>query len=304
MKFPVLSVLCLGSAFFGCAWAQTAAAPQPAAKPLALPDLPADAKVAQLDDGTIVTMGELRGLLSNLEPQQQQQAASNLQEFLNQWSLFRKIAQMGLDQKLDQQSPTKERLMWQRTLVMFDAEVQQRSNPERVDPDEIEKYYNDHKSQYAQVKTSAIYIAFSNSAASQVDSDGKKILSEAEAKAKITGLLEQIRKGADFKKLVKENSDDEPSRAKDGFFATLTPANTGIPDAIRKAVFALKAGETTEPIFQPNGYYLFRADEVGYQPFAEVRDQVYSALKLERFNLWFQGIRNQSSAKILNPAIK
>jgi parvulin-like peptidyl-prolyl isomerase len=297
MKVFALSVLCLG-----CAWAQTAASPA-SPKPAMLPDLPPETKVAALDDGTVLTMGEVRALIGNLEPQQQQQAASNLREFLNQWALFHKIAQMALEDKLDQDSPVKERLLWQRTLVLFDAELQRQANPARIDNEEIERYYNVHKRDYLRVKTDAIYISFSNSAASQTGSDGKKILSEEEAKAKIIALREQIGKGADFKKLAKENSDDETSRAKDGYFATLNPTDK-IPDVIRAAVFSLKPGETTEVIRQPNGFYLFRAEEVGYKPFSEVRDQVYDAIKLERYKKWMDDLHNQTKANILNPAIK
>jgi parvulin-like peptidyl-prolyl isomerase len=172
----------------------------------------------------------------------------------------------------------------------------------RIDNEEIARYYDAHKNKYQQVKTDAIYVSFSNSAASQTGSDGKKILSEAEAKAKIAGLREQIRKGADFKKLAKENSDDETSRAKDGFFGTLNPTDN-IPDAIRAAVFALKAGDTTDVIWQANGFYLFRAEEITYKPLSEVRDQIYDALKTERFQKWFDGIRGETKAKILNPAV-
>jgi len=182
--------------------------------------------------------------------------------------------------------------------------MQRQSNPARIDGDELEKYYAEHKDNYKQVKVDAIYIAFSNSAASQTGSDGKKILSEAEAKAKIAGLLEQIRKGGDFKKLAKENSDDELSRAKDGYFATLSLSeSTGIPDAIRTGVFALKAGETTEPIWQANGFYLFRAEEITFKPFPEVRDQIYETIKTGVFQKWIEGVRNNAKAKILAPAI-
>jgi peptidyl-prolyl cis-trans isomerase C len=268
-----------------------------------LPDLPDKTPVAALDDGTVLTMGELRGLLTNLEGQQQQRAVADLTSFLDQWAMLHKIAKMAVADKLDQESPVKERLLYQRTVVLFDAELQRQSNPARIDNDEIEKYYSQHRSDYQQVKTDAIYIAFSNSAASQTGSDGKKILSEAEAKAKITGLLEQIRKGADFKKLAKDNSDDEISRAKDGYFATLNPTDK-IPDAIRTAVFALKPGATTDVIWQPNGFYLFRAEEMSYKPFSEVRDQAYDAIKTARFQSWMAGVKNETKAKILNPAIK
>lgn len=298
MKVFAFSVLCLG-----CAWAQ-AVAPQAPAKPATLPDLPDNTQVAAFDDGTVLTMGELRGLLTTVDPQARQQAIANLPAFLDQWAVFHKVAKMALADKLDQDSPTKERLLFARTTVLFDAEIQRQSNPPKIEGEEIEQSYQRNKEKYKQVKVDAIYISFSNSAASQTGSDGKKILSEAEAKAKIADLLAQIRKGADFKKLAKENSDDETSRSKDGFFATLTAGETGIPDSIRTAVFALKAGETTEPVWQANGFYLFRAEEVSYKPFSEVRDQVYEAIKLERYQKWFEGIRTQTKAKILNPAIQ
>jgi parvulin-like peptidyl-prolyl isomerase len=299
MKVLAFSVLCLG-----CAWAQTAAQPAPPAppKPATLPDLPDNEKVVAFDDGTVLTMGELRGLLTNVEPQARQQAMANLPAFLDQWALFHKVANMAVADKLDQESPIKEQLLFARTTVLFQAEIQRQSNPARIDGEEIDQYYNQHKDKYKQVKTDAIYISFSNSAASQTGSDGKKILSEAEAKAKIGGLLEQIHKGADFKKLAKENSDDETSRAKDSYFATLTSTDN-IPDAIHTAIFALKAGETTDPVWQPNGFYLFRAEEVSYKPVTEVRDQIYDAIKLERYQKWFEGIRKETKAKILNPAL-
>ncbi|MGA3237269.1 MAG: peptidylprolyl isomerase [Bryobacteraceae bacterium] len=296
MKVFALSVLCLG-----CVLAQTAA-PQAPPKAAALPDLAADTKIAAFDDGTVMTMGELRGILSNLDAQQRQGAVANIQGFLDEWALLHKVAQLALTDKLDQESPIKEQLLYARTLVLYQAEVQHQGNPTKIEGDEVDQYYAGHKEKYQQVKTDAIYIAFSNSAASQTGSDGKKILSEAEAKAKIAGLLEQIRKGGDFKKLAKENSDDETSRAKDGYFATLSPTDN-IPDAIRTAVFALKTGETTDVIGQPNGFYLFRAEEITFKPLSEVRDQIYQTLKTERLEKWMAKMHNETKAKILNPAL-
>jgi parvulin-like peptidyl-prolyl isomerase len=298
MKVLALSVLCLG-----CALAQTAALPpQAPPKPAVLPDLPANTQIASFDDGSVMTMGELRGILTNLDNQQRQGAVANIQAFLDEWALLHRVSQMAITDKLDQESPTKEQLLYARTLVLYQAEVQHQGNPTRIDGDEIDKYYSQHKDKYQQVKADAIYIAFSNSAASQTGSDGKKILSEAEAKAKIAGLLEQIRKGADFKKLAKENSDDEMSRAKDGYFATLSPTDN-IPDAIRTAVFALKSGETTEVIGQPNGFYIFRAEEITFKPLSEVRDQIYGTLKTERLEKWMADLHKETKAKILTPAL-
>jgi parvulin-like peptidyl-prolyl isomerase len=291
MKFFASSFFCLASLY-----AQTAA---PQAQPVALPDLPDKTPVASFDDGYIMTMGELRGLLVAIN---NPQAASNIPAFLDQWAIFRKMAKMALDEKLDQDSPVKEELLYVRNSVLFQAEVNHQSNP-IVANDEEDRYYEAHKSDYEQVKAYAIYIAFSNDAASQNGPDGKKILSEVQAKAKAADLLERIRKGADFKKLARENSDDDLSRAKDGFFGDLKPTDSGVPDSIRAAIFKLKAGETTDIIAQPNGFYLFRAEAVTFKPFIEVRDQVDRAYKSARMKQWMDKMQAETKATILNPKI-
>jgi peptidyl-prolyl cis-trans isomerase C len=291
MRFIVLSAL-----FLAASHAQTA--PPPAAP--ALPDLPDGTPVASCDDGHILTMGEMRGLLIAVN---NPQAAANIPSFLDQWCMLRKLSRLAEEDKLDKESPVSEEVLWASTFVKAQAEMSHQANPIVVNDDE-DRYYAAHKADYKEVKAYAIYIAFSNATVSQTGADGKKILSEADAKSKATALLEQIRKGADFKKLARENSDDETSRAKDGFFADLRPTNSSLPDAIRAALFKLNAGETTDVIPQPNGFYLFRAEEVKVTPYSEVRDQVDRAYKQERFKQWMEKMQADTKATILNPKIK
>jgi parvulin-like peptidyl-prolyl isomerase len=126
-------------------------------------------------------------------------------------------------------------------------------------------------------------------------------LTEVQALAKAKKLLADTRGGADFVKLIKDNSDDETSRAKDGDFDTLRQTDN-IPDAFRTAVFALKKGEITEPLKQPNGYYLLRAEEVSYRPLSDVRDDIYNELKNAKAREWLDRMNLSTVVKILNPA--
>ena len=170
-----------------------------------------------------------------------------------------------------------------------------------VEPADIVKYYDSNKQKYTQVRVKAIYIAFNDDAAVSSTSKGKKPLTEAEAKAKAAKLLAAIKGGADFVKLVKENSDDETSREKDGDFATLRSSDN-IPDAFRAAVFALKKGDVSEPLKQPNGFYLLRAEEVTVRPLSEVRDEIYNDLKNARSDEWLRGMDRDAKVQIVNPA--
>lgn len=281
---------------FACAaWAQTTPAPAPAAPKM--PDLPDDTVIATFEDGAKFTMKDFKAYYNVLPQQNQQMAMRDKAAFLHQWAVLRKLTQMGDEKKLGELQPYKEAIQHARMQVMVQAVINDLLNQIVIESSDIAKYYEANKNKFAQVKVKAIYITYSDNPSST--SGGKKPLTEAEAKAKAEKLLEQIRGGADFVKLVKENSEDESSRDKDGDFATLH-FNDNIPDAFRAAIFKLKQGEVSEPLKQPNGYYLLRAEEVSYRALSEVRDTIYNDLKNQKYNEWMVKMDQETKVQI-NP---
>ena len=266
-----------------------------------MPDLPGETVVAIFGDGTKFTMSDFRKVFEALPPANQQMALRDRGLWLHQYELMRKLTKLAEDGKLDQESPYKEALVWERMNLLAQAQINLAINQVVVEPGDIVKFYDSNKQKYTQVKVKAIYIAFNDDAASSSTSKGKKPLTEAEAKAKATKLLAAIKGGADFVKLVKENSDDETSREKDGDFATLRSTDN-IPDAFRATVFAMKKGEVSEPLKQPNGIYLLRAEEVTVRPLSEVRDEIYNQLKTTRADEWLHALDDSAKVQIVNPA--
>jgi peptidyl-prolyl cis-trans isomerase C len=282
----------------GAAWAQTAPAPSTPAPPM--PNLPEETVVATFEDGAKFTMGDFKRIYSVLPPANQEMAIRDRNEFLHQWAVLRRLSKMADDLKLGEQSPYKEAIEHSRMQVLVQAKINEAINSATVEPAEIVKYYDSNKQKYQQVKVKAIYIAFSENPAPPAAGKGKKVLTDAEAKAKAAKLLAAIRGGADFVKLVKENSDDAMSREKDGDFATLRMSDN-IPDAFRTAVFALKQGEVSEPLRQPKGYYLLRAEEVTFSPLSQVRDTIFNDLKQQQYAEWFAKL-NRDTKVTVNPA--
>jgi len=276
------------------------ALPPPAAPAPVLPELPDATVIATFDDGVALTMGDFRRIYAVLPPQNQQMALRERRAFLQQWAFMRKLSQMADKQKLDQESPTKEALAYYHLMIMSQAKLNDAANGITVEPADISKYYDSNQGKYKQVRVKAIYISFS-SAASSAGGTGKKPLTEDAAKAKADKLLAEIRGGADFLKAVKEHSDDETSRTKDGDFATLRPSDN-IPDVIKSTVFALKGGEVSEPVRQPNGFYLFRAEEVTYRPLAEVRDEIFGVLKQQQYGEWLEQTNKNTKVIYNSPA--
>ena len=246
-------------------WAQ---APSP------LPNLPDETVVATFDDGVKLTLGEFKRIYAVLPPENQQQAMRDRPAFLKQWALMRKLAKMAEADQLDKLSPSKEALEYYRLVILSQAKMNAALSQVTVLPSDVSAYYEAHKDRYKQVRVKAIYIGF-----------GGKNVTEAAARAKASSILGRIRGGADFTALVKQYSDDATSRSKDGEFAILGP-NDNIPDAIRAAVFQLKEGEVSEPVAQSNGLYLFRAEQISFVPFVQVRDEIFTELKQERYGEW------------------
>src|ERR1035441_2342806 len=264
----------LGLSLFLCAAAFSQTAPPVPPPP---PAEKGDTVIAIFEDGGKITLDEFQALIPALPQQFQQMAQQDRQKFLHYYAMMRKLSQMAEQEKLDQRSPYKEALVYGRLSTLTDIKLKDVLDSMTATPAEVEKYYNEHQEPYKSVKVSAIYIAFgdaesssslasSSSSASRVT---RKILTEEEAKAKAEKLLAQARAGADFKTLVKENSDDETSRDKSGDFGTWRVTDN-VPDLMRPVVFGLKQGELGEPVRQAHGYYIFRADEITFAPLSQV----------------------------------
>jgi parvulin-like peptidyl-prolyl isomerase len=249
------------------------------------PKLAPDTVIATVD-GKKVTYGEVERYIRGLPAQLQQNALQNRKQFIQQYGLMLRLNAMAEKANLDQKSPYKETLESTRMQILTQAQVSEIFDNFPITIQDQQKYYNDNKSRFEQVKLKVIYIPFSPKSAS-APADGKKHLTEDEARAKAEQLLKEIRGGADFVKLVQENSEDATSKAKDGDFGTFSRSDS-LPDPIRSAVFALKPGEVSAPMRQPNGFYIFRSESLTQKPFSEVVGDITTELKNARLREWLE----------------
>lgn len=292
MKFTILFAI-----FSLLRGAAQIAAPGPRNAPA---DLSPDTVLATVE-GKKLTFGEFKTFIGALSPEMQKSALSDRKAFLQQFGLMLRLSGMAEKAKLDERSPYKETIELNRMNLLMNAQVNEAFNNIVVSAEDQQKFYDEHKDRYSQVKVKVIYIPFSSNASSKPDSKGKQPLTETEAKAKIEKLLAEIRGGADFVKLVKEHSEDATSAAKEGDFGTIRRSDN-IPEAIRSAVFALKPSQVSEPVRQPNGFYLFRAEEVKTRSYAEVKDEIFTEIKQERMKEWLESNRQKVSVTIENEA--
>jgi parvulin-like peptidyl-prolyl isomerase len=184
-----------------------------------------------------------------------------------------KLTEMAEKNKLDQESPAREALAYNRAYILSNAQLSRISQDVEIPAGEHEKYYEANKDRYQQVRVKAIYLPFSSTPVA-----GAKQTAEPEAKALAGKLVTKLRAGADFVAMVKEYSQDSASKQKDGDFPVIRKSDN-IPEAIRSVVFNLKKGEISDPVRQPNGFYIFRAEEVQARPLSEVKAEIDGDLR-------------------------
>ena len=246
-------------------------------------------------EGKPFTKTELETFVQALPAAVSQNFANNKKQFLEALGLMMKMAKIAEQSGLEKKSPHDARLLYQRLQYLATAEINEKDNTATIVTEDLQKYYDAHKADFALAKTKVLYVAFNNNPMPSNDPKAKKPLNEAQAKEKATALLKQARGGADFAKLVRENSDDADSRSKDGDFSPFRQSDQAVPAPLKSAIFGLKPGEFTEVIQQPNGFYIFRLESIETPEFEKMRDEVYNKLRREKLDQWVDSVRKSVS---------
>lgn len=165
-----------------------------------------------------------------------------------------------------------------------------KNNP--VTQEEIDKYYNEHKSEYtnAQVKASHIIIKTQNDDGTEMSQD--KVDS---AKKQIDEIYAKIKAGEDFAKLAKQYSQDASKDAGGdlGFFS-----KGQMVKEFEEVAFSMKVGEVSEPFKTKYGYHVVKLTdkkEDTTDP-KQVKEFLKGTLQQEKFTKYVEELKK--AAKI------
>jgi len=248
-------------------------------------------KVVATVNGKPVTAGEIEEFAKGLPNQFQQFYQQDKAGFLKQYAVLLKFSKLAEDAKVDQSSPYKQRLEFTRMQILSQAFVEDYRSKITVKDEDIQAFYDKNKENYTQAKLQVLLVSYGEAPKPN----------EADALKKAEGIVKQLREGADFQKLVTANSDDVASKAKGGDFGTIRRSDQ-IPDELKKAIFALKAGEYSDPVKQPNGFYIFKVAEYTAQPLEEVKPILTSQLRDQVFQEWLKTTQDGADAKVEDQA--
>jgi len=238
------------------------------------------------------TADEVRDLINTVPPQYHQAAMADKKNALQQILMMKELAAQARKDGLENKSPYKEQIEF----FLAQSAINDYSNRLVIPYTDVESYYKAHPDEFEQAKVRMIQISFSSG---QVKSN-TKVRTEAEAKAKADELRQKLAAGADFAAVAKENSDDKETADKGGEWGVIK-RNSKLPEDVKKAVFTLKTGEVSEPLRQPNGFYLIKLEEKSVQPLNSVAPSINDMLKQQKLDAWTQAITKRFEVKVDNP---
>ncbi|HBY64008.1 MAG TPA: hypothetical protein DEH78_29650 [Solibacterales bacterium] len=278
----------------------SAQTPQPPRPNISLSTYSLDEVVAVID-GRPFTAGQLDALTNSFQGLRQNMQ-SNPEGFLQQYGFLIALTKMAEKSGLENKTPTRERLEYSRVQILGNAQIDQQFMDIPLGEPELRAYYEKHKDNYSFVNIKAIYVPFSAAPPPRMDPKAKKILSEAEALAKAVAVAKEARAaGADFVKLVQAYSDDPVSKTKDGDFGTFRRSDKSIPPDIGKVLFSMKTGDVSDPVKQPNGYYVFKAVEAANQTYEQALPTMATDARGAMLQEWVEKTMKGVKVDIKNP---
>lgn len=127
----------------------------------------------------------------------------------------------------------------------------------KVSDKQIKDYYEQHKDQYTEVRTSHILVN-SESIAKEVD--------------------KELKRGSDFAELAKKHSIDKVSAEQGGDLGYLSGQSKELDPTFLASAMKLKKGEVSEPVKTVFGYHIIKVTDKKETPLSEVKDQIKRVL--------------------------
>ena len=286
-----------------------------APRALPLTDMPADTVVAR-SDGKPITAGEIRSLLGSGDPSAVNLAKTDPERFLGSVFVMRYLASEAAKNHLAEESPLKEEIQYLVDRIVANAMINRIRENYQVPQEDVQAFYTKNSNRYEQAFIKAITVGFCSTIVPKTGTTDAEIAAaakaafdaahceskhtEEEAKAIAAKVVARARAGDDFAELVKEFSEDEMSKDSAGDYPVVTRTSS-YKDEIKKAVFALKDGEVSDPVRSGNYLYIIKMRERTVLPLSSVMEQILQELKQKHFTDWMQEISFRFKPVIEHP---
>lgn len=244
---------------------------------------------------TKVSKSEYEQFINALPPQIQTEAKGpNKRKVAEQYAELRLMAEEARKRKIDQTPAAKIQISLQQDQMLAQMLFRDLQTSVKMDDAAVQKYYDEHKNEYEEVKARHILVRFKDSRVPL--REGQKELSDAEAMAKAQELKKQLDGGGDFAALAKTESDDTGTGAQGGDLGQFARGSM-VPE-FDTAAFSQTIGKVGDPVRSAFGYHVIKVEERKNKALAEMKDQIEKTLRPELAKAEVEAIKKANSISV------
>jgi parvulin-like peptidyl-prolyl isomerase len=245
-----------------------------------------------------ITAADLDHLIDMIPEQVRNQArTTGRRQFGDNVVRLKIMAQEARRRKLEDSQAFKDQLAFQGENLLAQMLYQNILASAKVDEATSQAYYDEHKSDYVQVKARHILIRFKGSPVPL--RAGEKELTDEEALAKAQEIRKKLADGADFDALAKAESDDVGSGANGGDLGTF--GHGRMVPAFEKVAFSMPVGQISDPVKSQFGYHIIKVETRQDKTYAEVRSDIEKKLQPEMAKKEVEALR-AATPVVMDPA--
>ena len=182
--------------------------------------------------------------------------------------------------------------------ILANAERERIEKSLAVDERQLQEAYQQHKTDYEEVRIRHILIRTAGSPVAFPASPPRPALPEAEAREKLEGLRKQILAGVDFAQLARQYSDDQTTAGAGGDMGYINRQKVVPP--IVDAAHALAPGQVSDIIRTPYGLELVKVEDRHVKPFSEIRQELEAQIRKTQADQVIQKLIGESKVVVDN----
>ena len=258
---------------------------------------------------------DFESFLQSRPPEMQQRAQGAQRDQLKRaYAELRVTAAKARQAKLDKDRETQIEIMINRYSILgSEYEKDLQGSDKLVADSAVQEYYDQHASEFEEVKARHILISTTPQQDQSEDADaddkgaGKdkadkdkkpKTISKEDAQKKAQMILDRIHKGEDFGKLAQQYSDDPGSKTSGGDLGYFTKGKM-VPE-FEKSAFSLKPGEVSGLVESQFGFHIIQVEDHRTPPATDpkVHEEILSKLKDDAIKKRIDDITNKSKVQI------
>jgi peptidyl-prolyl cis-trans isomerase C len=225
-----------------------------------------------------ITAADLDHLIDMIPEQVRNQArTTGRRQFGDNVVRLKIMVQEARRRKLEDTQAFKDQLAFQGENLLAQMLYQNILATAKPDDATTRAYYDEHKSDYVEVKARHILIRFKGSPVPL--RAGEKELTEEEALAKAQDIRKKLADGGDFDALAKAESDDVGSGSKGGDLGTF--GHGRMVPAFETVAFSLPVGQLSDPVKSQFGYHIIKVETRQEKTYPEVRADIEKKLQPE-----------------------